>query len=538
VLLGVLAVVFGPLAVASVSTGSWGIPHNDDWDFIRSALLLHSTGTVQFSGWGQMTLVGQLALVQPLLAAHAGPGALDAFGLAATVVYVTASYGVARPLLGHRIGLLAAATVAVSPVLAICSTTFMTDVPAAALEMSALYLGCRAIGEGAFSRRFFTAAVVASEIAACIRETQAVVIVAIAATAILVTRNRADGSRRFVAVTSFVALALFAAVLLWRHEQPGATSFHYLSAATFFTDWLRLSSAAALFLIPVLVFVPWRSVIRNAPRLTWLAVAAAAILGAYQAANGSLLPGNLILPSGPTGDAVLAGVRPTLLPQSIWMGLNYAAAASLAGLLILLCYGLRVLLRGAGKKLLPRGPSPAALVIAVLAGMTLVTSASFYSSTAPFDRYTLPLVPLLAICVGLTSRYVLRREGGKRYVTRGRVLAAGLAGVGLLSLGLEMAVSNDAYDAARWRAGLLLSQSLNANRIDAGFEWSGFHARLPLQRGAPTTDPAFYAVQFGIEPCLLVTNSAGNGAKPVGKWTDATGGTNALFVLRLAAPGC
>ena len=537
-MLAVLAIVLLPLVVASVSTGSWGIPHNDDWDYARSALVWHNTGTLQLSGWGEMTLVGQLALVQPLLALHDSLGTLDAFGVGATIVYVTASYGLARRVLGRRTALIVAATAAVSPILAVLSTTFMTDVPAAAMGMSALYLGCRAIGESTFSRRFFAAAVVAADVAACIRETQAVVLVAIASTAVLLTWRRKDGTRRFVVLASVAALALFSAVFLWRHQQPGATSLHYVSGVAVVADGLRMLSVAALCLVPILALVPWPRIVRYAPKLAWIVVPVVlivAIESSLKAGSGGLLPGNILLPSG--GPGGLAGVRPLLLPLPLWTALCFVAAAALVALLVVLCCGFQILRKGGLRRSLLPKSYPATLVIAGLAGITLATLASFFS-TGAFDRYTLPSLPLLAICVALVSEHVPQSRSGERAVRRSCVLLAGVAGAGLLTLGLDMAISDDAYDAARWHAGLLLSQNLNPNRIDAGFEWSGFHATLPLQTGPGTKDPAIYAARFGIQPCLFITNTAGDGAKPVAQWTGATGGTHTLFVQRLAAPGC
>jgi 4-amino-4-deoxy-L-arabinose transferase-like glycosyltransferase len=537
--LAVLSIVLTVLIAASVSLGSWGIPHLDDWDYARSALLWHNTGTLQLSGWGEMTLVGQLALVQPLLALHDSLGTLDAFGVGATVVYVMASYGLARRVLGQRTALIVAATVAVSPILAILSTTFMTDVPAAAMGVSALYLGCRAIGERTFSRGFFAAAVVAAVVAACIRETQAAVLVAIASTAVLLTWRQTDGTRRFVVLTSSVALALFGGVFLWRHQQPGATSLHYVSGVTVVADGLRLLSVASLCLIPILALVPWPRIVRYAPKLAWAVVPVVLIVAVESSltAAGGILPGNLLLPSGPGGDLVLAGVRPLLLPLPLWTALCYIAAAALVGLLIVFCGGFQILRKGGLRRSLLPESYPATLVIAALAGISLATLASFFS-TGVFDRYTLPALPPLAICIALISEHVPQSRSGERAVRRSCVLLAGVAAAGLLTLGLDMAISDDAYDAARWHAGLLLSQNLNPNRIDAGFEWSGFHATLPLQPRPGTKDPVFYTARFGIQPCVFVTNTAGDGAKPVAQWTGATGGTHTLFVQRLAAPGC
>ena len=64
--LAILSVV--GFALASSRLNGAVIPQNDDWSFVKSALVLHATGEIRLQGWGQMFLVGQLLTAQPFLA--------------------------------------------------------------------------------------------------------------------------------------------------------------------------------------------------------------------------------------------------------------------------------------------------------------------------------------------------------------------------------------------------------------------------------------------------------------------------------------
>src|ERR1051325_7170446 len=66
----VLAVAI-PLALGAAA-GSLAIPRNDDWDFRRVATGLWQTGRLVFDHVAEMTLIGQIVLVQPLLTLLSG----------------------------------------------------------------------------------------------------------------------------------------------------------------------------------------------------------------------------------------------------------------------------------------------------------------------------------------------------------------------------------------------------------------------------------------------------------------------------------
>ena len=75
---------------ASLSTGSWWIPHNDDWAFTRIAERFARTGDTSLTGWNNMSVVGQVFVLGPL-----GTNALarHVFVLAGALLFVVLLLG-------------------------------------------------------------------------------------------------------------------------------------------------------------------------------------------------------------------------------------------------------------------------------------------------------------------------------------------------------------------------------------------------------------------------------------------------------------
>jgi hypothetical protein len=141
-----LAVVAGacvavPVAIATI-TGSIGIPHNDDWAFLRILFEFDETGTIELVGWNEMTLLGHLALGLPVV---------KVFGqnIAALSVLVALVSGAGLYMLGmlaHRFvapfyALLVVVLVGAFPGFALVTATFMTDNTAFAAQMACLWMG-------------------------------------------------------------------------------------------------------------------------------------------------------------------------------------------------------------------------------------------------------------------------------------------------------------------------------------------------------------------------------------------------------------
>ena len=94
-LIAALALVIVAMT-ASLSTGSWWIPHNDDWAFTKIAERFARTGDTSLAGWNNMSVVGQVFILGPL-----GTSALarHVFVLAGAVLFVGSCYWAVRE--GH-----------------------------------------------------------------------------------------------------------------------------------------------------------------------------------------------------------------------------------------------------------------------------------------------------------------------------------------------------------------------------------------------------------------------------------------------------
>ena len=81
----------------------------------------------------------------------------------------------------------------------------------------------------------------------------------------------------------------------------------------------------------------------------------------------------------------------------------------------------------------------------------------------------------------------------------------------LAALSLTVTAYGSAFDAARWNAGRqLVATGVPATDIDAGFEWSGYHAPNGVDY-APADAPRinWYSAKFADNrPCFAVTSSA------------------------------
>ena len=67
IVLGLIVLAVGLPALIGIASGAIWIPHNDDFAYRRTALLFFETGRMELTGWGVMTLVGQIVATMPLL---------------------------------------------------------------------------------------------------------------------------------------------------------------------------------------------------------------------------------------------------------------------------------------------------------------------------------------------------------------------------------------------------------------------------------------------------------------------------------------
>ncbi len=140
-------------ALVSLAAGSFSIPQNDDWAYRRTTEHFAQTGHVVLTGWGVMTLIGQILWSWPFLRLFGDHGWV--FGISTAVlavVGISCAYYVARRVLVPSWAAAAVLLVAAVPGFAWSTSTFMTDVPAFAAETACLALGVAALSRQGWPR--------------------------------------------------------------------------------------------------------------------------------------------------------------------------------------------------------------------------------------------------------------------------------------------------------------------------------------------------------------------------------------------------
>jgi hypothetical protein len=507
-----------PTLVAAKS-GSFVIPHEDDWAYRRVALALYHTGHYQLVGWGPMTLVGQMVFVQPFLwVARGRAWALGTSTVVLAAVAIASSYWLARTVVARRDALWAVAGLLVFPGFLLNTAWFMTEVPCLAAEATCLALGIVTLGRKGDSRlRWLTASLLVGIFGFSIRQ------FAVAApVAVLIAVAISDRRRWRQYCLAGVALALACAfIYLWTLSVRGQQiSPVHLPSFGEVSNVAQAITTMGLVLLPVLLLVcgSWRN--RRVDRASLIGgMAGAAVVAIPSAArllggtgNRGLLVGNLLT----TYNKVLLGLRPALFPPVVWVALESAAAIGtvLGGMVVGQLLGDYV------RKNTTTRPEQVAEFLGTPRGLLASFCVLYGGGLAAFsfvvsgiaDRYLWPLVvPLAVLLLAYRDRRVAAVGSPTEPMRRAGPVPARAALTGLALVALALLLNQSAFDAARWRAGnLAVSQGVSAQSVDAGAEWIGFHSKERVHSGArPATagGSQFDAMFPSFRPCAVVSAS-------------------------------
>lgn len=513
-LLGFLGVVV-PVLVAR-HYGALGIPRSDDWSYLLTLFRWVDSGDLTFNGWVSMTLVGQVAIAAPFAAvAERSITTIQLFtsmlGFVGLLSVVFIGRRVARP---SWLAVFVAATIAVGPLWGPLAPTFMTDVPTFTFEMLTLAAAAVAFHRRPLSVPWFTLTVLIGFLGVSIRQYAVIPVAAIifVAVAMLV----ADRDWRRLRVVGAIAVGFGIAVvalLYWWSGLPDSKSLSptvptaHLLSATLIRDagFLRL---AGLLLLPVVVVSGPVTLVRRAwdasRNLTTLLTAAMAVwlVAMYIRVPSSPFVGNYVARDGVLSDVVLAGNRPDVIPRELFDLL--VVVGSISGIVMVLAAV--PFLAGIPRRVRERNSAikePLVLMMVLtVAGFAAAYSLAIATGLPVYDRYALPILPLIAFLVLHAARL------GERTVKVGRPRGAwaGVAIVVLAVLGLAYTVDSASFDGTRWKvAEATVRAGYEPAQIGGGFEWLGYHREHGPRFVGQTSEAQRFEENPFARPCVTIT---------------------------------
>lgn len=478
------ALVAATYALLALRGGALGIPRHDDWAFEQVAAGFAQHHGIALNGWEQMFFLGQVLIAWPVLALTGGSiTALQLLVVLMGAASLVLSYVLVRAFLPALLALLAMACLAVGPVMGTVSTSFMSDVPALALEVAALLLGLRALTAGRRADAWLVAALLVAMLAFTVREYAAAVVVALAVHVGLQALQSASWrpyARRAALLVVWFAVA--AVLYRWRASlpftvlRPVAAQGDPTPAALLYGVVTLGALVAPASAVGLVVLVRRRHERRRLALLVVLLADAAllvvlltrrAFVGNYFSNEGSY---SWTLPGSP----------PDVLPIPVWVVISVAATVSAAYLVALALDTALDVLSSSDPVRRALAAGPAVVLSAAFAGATLVLvlGARAVGATELYDRYLLPIVPVVAALALRPVAVELAHRGEPSWGPHGRgrrqVLAVAAVGtVVFAAVGLSYVDAAATLDGAKWRLAAQVQRATGvpAADIDGGFEW-------------------------------------------------------------------
>ena len=489
-----------PLGVAWYY-GAANIPRSDDWSYLVSLFRWVDHGRLGFNDWVSMTLVGQLVITMPVaLVFRDSIAAVHIFAALIGFVGLVALVRVGRRVLpAGRGAVLLAVTLAVGPLWAPLVSTYMTDVPALTAQLLSIACAARAFGHRV-SIRWFAAAIGWAVVAVSIRQYEIVPLIALVLVAVWTTAQQREWrDLRAVAVIAAIAAVSVITLLAWWSSLPDSLSLAPQPPASGVIANLSVRAGGflrltALTLLPVIVAAGPVRIVRQAwstsraLATTLGSLTTIAMVVTYIRVPDIPYVGNYVERRGVLANDVLIGHRGLVMPAPLFDVL--VLIASVGAVVMMLAVVPTIVALGArvrAKRWSIDDPFGVLLALTI-AGFIAVYAIAIATDLPIFDRYVLPLLPLIGLLL-LRPWPRVRDASAPTLATPPTSRATGgftIAAVVLLAVvGLMFSTDSASFDATRWRvAEAVTRHGFTANQINGGFEWVSYHRRRGPQLGS------------------------------------------------------
>jgi hypothetical protein len=215
--------------------------------------------------------------------------------------------------------------------------------------------------------------------------------------------------------------------------------------------------------------------------------------------------GNYVAREGVLSIDVLGGNRPDVIPSALFNLL--VLFGSLSGIVIVLASV--PFLMDLPRRVRERDITPAEPVTAlfgfVIVGFAAAYSAAIATGLPVYDRYALPVLPLIAFLLLRASKRELPTTSTPERTPQPRRVWAGVAIALLAILGFAFTVDSASFDGTRWKVSEMATQAgYKPLQVGGGFEWLSYHrAHGPLYRWDFAKDRAVKLQRY-TPPCVNV----------------------------------
>jgi hypothetical protein len=170
------------------------------------------------------------------------------------------------------------------------------------------------------------------------------------------------------------------------------------------------------------------------------------------------------------------GDRPDLFPSILYLLLVVIATISAILIVIAAIPAARRMIDRLRTRTFELREPVIALIALVAAGYTAAYIFAMATGVSVYDRYALPVLPLVGFLVLHTAHSTAEAPSREPSHRRARHVAAGVALAGIALLGLVYTMDSASFDGTRWRVSEAVTrEGYRANQINGGFEWLNYY---------------------------------------------------------------